>query len=70
MAQLLDIAALAEWLSTTPRHVRRLVAEHRIPYLKCGHFVRFDREDVARWLAAARVPARDTQTRSTGRSGR
>ncbi|MHB1503630.1 MAG: helix-turn-helix domain-containing protein [Acidimicrobiales bacterium] len=66
---LLDVPALAELLATTPRHVRRLVAEHRIPYLKCGHFVRFDPSDVLNWLAASRVPSSDPQARSTGRSG-
>jgi excisionase family DNA binding protein len=68
--QLLDVPALAELLATTPRHVRRLVAEHRIPYLKCGHFVRFDPDDVVAWLMKARVPSRDTRTPSTGRSDR
>ncbi len=56
LSHLLDIPALAEILGTTPRHVRRLVSEHRIPYLKCGHFVRFDPEDIASWLASTRVP--------------
>ena len=59
---LLDIPALAEVLGTTPRHIRRLVTEHRIPYLKCGHFVRFDPQDIARWLAAARVPTSEEET--------
>ena len=57
LPHLLDIPALAEILDTTPRHVRRLVSEHRIPYLKCGHFVRFDPQDIARWLASTRVPS-------------
>jgi len=68
--QLLDVPALAQLLATTPRHVRRLVAEHRIPYLKCGHFIRFDPADVVAWLMKARVPSRDTRTPSTGRSDR
>jgi hypothetical protein len=38
------------------RHVRRLVAERRIPYLKWGHLVRFDPVEIAAWLDAARQP--------------
>ena len=56
LSHLLDIPTLAEILGTTPRHVRRLVAEHRIPFLKCGHFIRFDPLDIASWLASSRVP--------------
>ena len=55
---MLDIAALSEQLCVTERHVRRLVAERRIPYVKVGRFVRFDPTDVTDWINAARVPAR------------
>ena len=58
LPKLLDIAAVAEQLCVTERHVRRLVAERRIPYVKVGRFVRFDPADVADWISAARVPAR------------
>lgn len=37
-----DTDAVAEALGVTPRHVRRLVTERRIPFLKVGRFVRFD----------------------------
>lgn len=53
---LLDIPALAEHLGVTPRHVRRLVAERRIPYGKWGHLIRFNPVEVAAWLEKARVP--------------
>ena len=49
---------MAEQLCITERHVRRLVAERRIPYVKVGRFVRFDPADVADWIIAARIPAR------------
>ena len=39
------------------RHVRRLVAERRIPYIKVGHFVRFDPVEIVAWLDNARVGA-------------
>lgn len=57
---LLDIEGLAVCLGTSIRHVRRLVAERRIPYVKVGHYVRFDREEIARWLDDRRVPTRTT----------
>ena len=36
------------------RHVRRLVAERRIPYLKWGHLLRFDPVAIDEWLQQAR----------------
>ena len=48
--QLLDMEDIARWLATSPRHVQRLVTERRIPFLKIGHFVRFDKQDVASWI--------------------
>ena len=52
---LLDVDGLAEWLATSPRHVRRLVAERRVPYVKVGHFVRFDRDDISAWIEDQKV---------------
>jgi excisionase family DNA binding protein len=60
LPQLLDIAGIAEHLGVTERHVRRLIAERRIPFLKWGHLIRFDPDEVASWLENARVPARRT----------
>jgi excisionase family DNA binding protein len=58
LPQLLAIDQLAERLGVTARHIRRLVAERRVPYLKVGRFVRFDSAEIARWLDDARRPAR------------
>jgi excisionase family DNA binding protein len=52
---LLDTAAVAEILGITPRHVRRLVAERRIPFVKVGRFVRFDSGELDVWLDQQRV---------------
>lgn len=52
---LLTIRQLAEHLGVTECHVRRLVAERRIPFLKVGYFLRFDPADVNMWLQAWRV---------------
>lgn len=50
LTRLLTIEQLADHLGSTPRHVRRLVAERRVPYLKVGRFVRFDPVEIAAWL--------------------
>jgi len=74
---LLTIDQLAERLSTSPRHVRRLIAEHRIPYLKVGALIRFDPSEIAGWMEEQRRPARPavdlaarTRTRASVRSSR
>jgi excisionase family DNA binding protein len=56
--QLLTIDQLAERLGTSVRHVRRLVAERRVPYVKVGRLVRFDPEAVKSWLEAASMVPR------------
>lgn len=53
--QLMTIDELAERLGSSVRHVRRLVAERRVPYLKVGWFVRFDPEEITAWLDEHRV---------------
>ena len=55
---LLDQAELAAHLGTTERHVRRLVAERRIPFVRVGRFVRFDPAAVTDWLGRWTVEAR------------
>jgi excisionase family DNA binding protein len=53
---LIDIPTAAKHLGISPRHIRRLVTERRIPYLKLGHFIRFDPDDeLEEWLDDHRV---------------
>ena len=52
---MLDIAGLAKHLGVTERFVRRLVEDNRVPYLKIGKFVRFDPNEIDRWLDTKRV---------------
>jgi excisionase family DNA binding protein len=47
---LVDITEIADHLGVSVRHVRRLVAERRIPYVKWGNLLRFDPSEIARWL--------------------
>jgi excisionase family DNA binding protein len=53
--RLVDIDVLAEWLATSPRHIRRLVAERRVPFVKVGHFIRFDPNDITLWIEEQKV---------------
>jgi excisionase family DNA binding protein len=55
--RLLTLQETADWLGTSERHVRRLVAERRITYLKIGGKLRFRRADVERFIDAGRVEA-------------
>lgn len=53
---LLDIDQLAKHLGTSHRHIRRLIAERRIPYVKVGRLIRFDPAEIATWLDESRQP--------------
>jgi excisionase family DNA binding protein len=50
-ARLVDIESIALYLGVRVRHVRRLVAERRIPFVKWGRLLRFDPETIDRWIA-------------------
>lgn len=50
LPHLLDITEVAEHLGVQVRHVRRLVHEDRIPYVKWGRLLRFDPAELAAWL--------------------
>lgn len=55
---LIDIEGVAELLGVSVRHVRRLVHERRIPFIKWGHLLRFDPEDIEAWIEENRHPPR------------
>lgn len=52
---LLDVDGVAAHLNISVRHVRRLVFERRIPYLKVGNLLRFDPDEVAVWVRGLAV---------------
>ena len=54
---LLSIAEVADLLGVNVRHVRRLVQEKRIPYVKWGHLIRFDPDEVEAWIAEHSIGA-------------
>lgn len=53
---LLDVTGVAERLAVNERHIRRLVAERRIPFIKWGHLLRFDPVEIDEWLDEQRYP--------------
>jgi excisionase family DNA binding protein len=55
LPRLLSIEQIADHLGVSVRHVRRLVAERRIPYIKWGHLLRFDPTEIDDWLKMSRV---------------
>jgi excisionase family DNA binding protein len=52
---LLTVDQAAERLGTSPRFIRRLVAERRIAFAKLGKHVRIDSADLDAFVAAGRV---------------
>jgi excisionase family DNA binding protein len=55
-SSLLNIEDVAIRLGVQVRHVRRLVTERRIPYIKWGHLLRFDPNEIDAWLDGKRRP--------------
>ena len=55
---LMDSKELAEHLGVEVRHIRRLVHERRIPFIKWGHLIRFDPAEIDAWLEECRQPNR------------
>lgn len=50
LRRLLSIVEIADVLGVEVRHVRRLVHERRIPFIKWGHLLRFDPQEVQAWI--------------------
>lgn len=57
---LLNVDQAAERLGTSPRFIRRLIAERRITFAKIGKHVRIDSADLDAFVAAGRVHASGT----------
>jgi len=56
---LVDIDTVAGHLGVSVRHIRRLIDERRIPFVKVGRHVRFDVEAIAEWVDAHRTDVLD-----------
>lgn len=56
VTHLVTIEQLAERLGTSVRHLRRLVAERCIPFVKLGGLARFDVAEIEAWVDGSRHP--------------
>ena len=54
---LLDIKEAAERLGTTERHMRALIANRKIAYIKVGRLIRFDPSALDEWIEAQTIMA-------------
>ena len=52
---LLTVETAAERLSTSPRFIRRLIAERRIEFVKVGRHVRISEAALAEFIEAGKV---------------
>lgn len=50
MVKLIDSKTLAAWIDAEESTIRKWTFQNKIPYIKCGKLVRFDPEEIARWL--------------------
>ena len=55
---LMDLPTVAKYLGVGERHIRRLVQERRIPFIKWGHPLRFDPDEIDAWVDTKRVSCR------------
>ncbi|MEV4317823.1 helix-turn-helix domain-containing protein [Actinocrispum sp. NPDC049592] len=59
MKQHFTVPEAADYMNTTVRFVRRLIAERRIPFHRLGRHVRLKKADVDAFIDAGRVEAFD-----------
>jgi len=55
--ELLTPGQAGDYLRTGKRFIRRLIAEHRIPYVKLGKHVRLQRSALDAFIESGRVPS-------------
>jgi excisionase family DNA binding protein len=58
--RLLNVAEAADRLNVSPRMVRRMKADGRLPFVKVGAHVRFLEEDLDMYIRNARVDPAET----------
>lgn len=56
---ILDVYELSERLSISVSWIYAMVSMKKIPYYKIGRVVRFDRDEIERWLKEKRVEAKN-----------
>lgn len=59
--RLLTPAEAADYLNTSERFIRRLIAERRITFVKLGRHVRLAESDLIDFIEAGRITSLDAQ---------
>lgn len=54
----LPISDAATYLGTTEHHIRKLIENRTIPYVKVGRYVRFDKHALDAWLVDNTITGR------------
>lgn len=68
LVQLCTVEEAAARLNTTPRFVRRLIAERRIAFVKLGRHVRIPMDELEDFIGAGRVEPAPPLGPSRGRA--
>lgn len=66
MRPCLTAAEVADLCFTTEQHIRKLARERQIPHFRIGGLVKFDPDEVQRFLAAAHVVPRNGEASRVG----
>lgn len=61
---LLTVAQAADYLNITEHFVRRLIQEHRLPFIRVGRLIRLRRSALEAWLIESEVPASPPMTQA------
>ena len=55
MKKLIDINSLALWLDVKPKTIRSWVNAKAVPHIKVGRLVKFDQEEIEKWIEKRKV---------------
>lgn len=53
--KLLDINQLVEMLNIKKKTIYKWVRQRKIPYIKLGGLIRFDPEEIEKWIGSKKV---------------
>lgn len=57
-AMLVDVHEAARLLSVSPRYVQMLASDGTLPCVRLGRLIRFDPQDLARWIERQKQAAK------------
>ena len=61
LPMLVDMQAVSDSLGISLRQVRRFVADGTIPFVRVGHLIRFDVDELNEWINVPDEPGRSGQ---------